>query len=189
MSPKVNVEKENADLSKVQHVPGAEVFSASALASSVSLRPDDSTEALVIFAAVTNYANVVDAGSGSDDEDKLHIVEEDGGGGGCDSMLPGGERHGGDRWDGGKIIVTPTRAQTPPPWRRSHLCSRAFVCCRPSLAALLSGDAAAALLCGRVVNGCPEERRRCLCTAQHHRLFGEHEGGSYYDSNREEAAR
>uniref|UniRef100_H3BZT7 Zinc finger E-box-binding homeobox 1 n=1 Tax=Tetraodon nigroviridis TaxID=99883 RepID=H3BZT7_TETNG len=44
---------------------------------------------------VTNYSNVVDAGSDSDDEDKLHIVEEDGGGGGgvadgteCDSMLP-----------------------------------------------------------------------------------------------------
>lgn len=58
--------------------------------------------------AVTNYNNVVDAGSDSDDEDKLHIVEEDGGMADateCDSMPPEDEHHGGHCWNGGKIIV------------------------------------------------------------------------------------
>lgn len=58
--------------------------------------------------AVTSYNNVVDGGSDSDDEDKLHIVEEDGGvadGTECDSMLPEDEHRGGHCWDGGKIII------------------------------------------------------------------------------------
>uniref|UniRef100_A0A668A866 Zinc finger E-box binding homeobox 1b n=1 Tax=Myripristis murdjan TaxID=586833 RepID=A0A668A866_9TELE len=43
---------------------------------------------------VTNYSNVVEAGSDSDDEDKLHIVEEEGSladGADCDSTLPDDE--------------------------------------------------------------------------------------------------
>ncbi|KAG7216669.1 hypothetical protein INR49_020991 [Caranx melampygus] len=47
---------------------------------------------------VTNYNNVVEAGSDSDDEDKLHIVEEEGGsladGADCDSTLPDDEPPG-----------------------------------------------------------------------------------------------
>ncbi|XP_071341757.1 zinc finger E-box-binding homeobox 1b [Trachinotus anak] len=49
---------------------------------------------------VTNYNNVVEAGSDSDDEDKLHIVEEEGSladGADCDSTLPDDER--GQCWD------------------------------------------------------------------------------------------
>lgn len=68
----------------------------------------ESTEALVIFVAVTNYNNVVDGGSDSDDEDKLHIVEEDGGladSAECDNMLPEDEHRGGHCWDGGKFIT------------------------------------------------------------------------------------
>ncbi|XP_041823881.1 zinc finger E-box-binding homeobox 1b isoform X2 [Melanotaenia boesemani] len=45
---------------------------------------------------VTNYNNVVEAGSDSDDEDKLHIVEEDSSlvdGADCDSTLPDDEHH------------------------------------------------------------------------------------------------
>lgn len=70
-----------------------------------------------MIVAVTNYSNVVDAGSDSDDEDKLHIVEEDGGGVAdgteCDSMLPEDEHGGGYRWDGGKIIFTLKHADAP----------------------------------------------------------------------------
>lgn len=55
--------------------------------------------------AVTNYNNVVEAGSDSDDEDKLHIVEEEGSladGADCDSTLPD-EEHPRERcWDGGE---------------------------------------------------------------------------------------
>lgn len=46
--------------------------------------------------AVTNYSAVVDAGSDSEDEGKLHIVEADGGqvdGTDCDSTLPEDEAH------------------------------------------------------------------------------------------------
>ncbi|XP_033494777.2 zinc finger E-box-binding homeobox 1b [Epinephelus lanceolatus] len=54
---------------------------------------------------VTNYNNVVEAGSDSDDEDKLHIVEEEGSladGADCDSTLPD-EEHPRERcWDGVK---------------------------------------------------------------------------------------
>ncbi|XP_063768727.1 zinc finger E-box-binding homeobox 1b [Eleginops maclovinus] len=54
---------------------------------------------------VTNYSNVVEAGSESDDEDKLHIVEEEGSladGADCDSTLPE-EEHPRERcWDGVK---------------------------------------------------------------------------------------
>ncbi|XP_061568932.1 zinc finger E-box-binding homeobox 1b isoform X2 [Cololabis saira] len=51
---------------------------------------------------VTNYNNVVEAGSDSDDEDKLHIVEEEGSladGADCDSTLPDDEHPGGPSWD------------------------------------------------------------------------------------------
>nr|XP_046226999.1 zinc finger E-box-binding homeobox 1b [Scatophagus argus] len=54
---------------------------------------------------VTNYNNVVDAGSDSDDEDKLHIVEEDGSlvdGADCDSTLPEDEHPRERCWDGVK---------------------------------------------------------------------------------------
>ncbi|XP_077591727.1 zinc finger E-box-binding homeobox 1b [Stigmatopora nigra] len=53
---------------------------------------------------VTNYNNVVDAGTDSDDEDKLHIVEEEGSladGADCDSTLPDDE-HPREHWDGVK---------------------------------------------------------------------------------------
>uniref|UniRef100_UPI0037E90EEA zinc finger E-box-binding homeobox 1b n=1 Tax=Semicossyphus pulcher TaxID=241346 RepID=UPI0037E90EEA len=54
---------------------------------------------------VTNYNNVVENGSESDDEDKLHIVEEEGSladGADCDSTLPD-EEHPRERcWDGVK---------------------------------------------------------------------------------------
>ncbi|KAK5898224.1 hypothetical protein CgunFtcFv8_015661 [Champsocephalus gunnari] len=54
---------------------------------------------------VTNYSDVVEAGSESDDEDKLHIVEEEGSladGADCDSTLPE-EEHPRERcWDGVK---------------------------------------------------------------------------------------
>ncbi|KAM3860775.1 zinc finger E-box-binding homeobox 1b [Diretmus argenteus] len=51
---------------------------------------------------VTNYSNVVEAGSDSDDEDKLHIVEEEGSladGADCDSTLPDDEHPGERCWD------------------------------------------------------------------------------------------
>ncbi|XP_037135125.1 zinc finger E-box-binding homeobox 1b [Syngnathus acus] len=50
---------------------------------------------------VTNYNNVVEAGTDSDDEDKLHIVEEEGSladGADCDSTLPDDE-HPREHWD------------------------------------------------------------------------------------------
>ncbi|XP_029935365.1 zinc finger E-box-binding homeobox 1b [Myripristis murdjan] len=52
---------------------------------------------------VTNYSNVVEAGSDSDDEDKLHIVEEEGSladGADCDSTLPDDEHPRERCWDG-----------------------------------------------------------------------------------------
>ncbi|XP_056868733.1 zinc finger E-box-binding homeobox 1b isoform X2 [Takifugu flavidus] len=55
--------------------------------------------------SVTNYSNVVDGGSDSDDEDKLHIVEEDGvlaDGAECDNTLPEEEHRGGPCWGGVK---------------------------------------------------------------------------------------
>ncbi|KAM7390806.1 hypothetical protein PAMA_008815 [Pampus argenteus] len=51
---------------------------------------------------VTNYNNVVEAGSESDDEDKLHIVEEEGSpadGADCDSTLPDDEHPRERCWD------------------------------------------------------------------------------------------
>ncbi|CAJ1081923.1 zinc finger E-box-binding homeobox 1b [Xyrichtys novacula] len=51
---------------------------------------------------VTNYNNVVEAGSESDDEDKLHIVEEEGSladGADCDSTLPDEEHPREHCWD------------------------------------------------------------------------------------------
>lgn len=59
--------------------------------------------------AVTNYSNVVDAGSDSDDEDKLHIVEEDGSladGAECDSTLPEDDPPREGCWDGGETRRT-----------------------------------------------------------------------------------
>ncbi|XP_058484772.1 zinc finger E-box-binding homeobox 1b [Solea solea] len=52
--------------------------------------------------SVTNYNNVVEAGSESDDEDKLHIVEEEGpvaDGAECDSTLPDDEHPRDHCWD------------------------------------------------------------------------------------------
>ncbi|KAM9839183.1 zinc finger E-box-binding homeobox 1b [Aulostomus maculatus] len=52
--------------------------------------------------SVTNYSNVVEAGSDTDDEDKLHIVEEEGSladGGDCDSTLPEEEHPREHCWD------------------------------------------------------------------------------------------
>lgn len=57
--------------------------------------------------AVTNYNNVVEAGSDSDDEDKLHIVEEEGSladGADCESTLPDDEHPRERCWDGGESI-------------------------------------------------------------------------------------
>ncbi|XP_022609801.1 zinc finger E-box-binding homeobox 1 [Seriola dumerili] len=54
---------------------------------------------------VTNYNNVVEAGSDSDDEDKLHIVEEEGSladGADCDSTLPDDEPPREHCWDPAK---------------------------------------------------------------------------------------
>ncbi|KAM9337778.1 zinc finger E-box-binding homeobox 1b [Symphorus nematophorus] len=54
---------------------------------------------------VTNYNNVVEAGSDSDDEDKLHIVEEESSladGADCDSTLPDDEHPRERCWDGVK---------------------------------------------------------------------------------------
>ncbi|XP_038579789.1 zinc finger E-box-binding homeobox 1b isoform X1 [Micropterus salmoides] len=54
---------------------------------------------------VTNYNSVVEAGSDSDDEDKLHIVEEEGSladGADCDSTLPDDEHPREHCWDGVK---------------------------------------------------------------------------------------
>ncbi|XP_023182175.1 zinc finger E-box-binding homeobox 1 [Xiphophorus maculatus] len=51
---------------------------------------------------VTNYNNVLEAGSDSDDEDKLHIVEEEGSladGADCDSTLPDEEHPSVPSWD------------------------------------------------------------------------------------------
>uniref|UniRef100_A0A3P9CJJ0 Zinc finger E-box binding homeobox 1b n=1 Tax=Maylandia zebra TaxID=106582 RepID=A0A3P9CJJ0_9CICH len=53
---------------------------------------------------VTNYNNVVEAGSDSDDEDKLHIVEEEGSladGADCESTLPEDEHPREHCWDRG----------------------------------------------------------------------------------------
>lgn len=61
--------------------------------------------------AVTNYNNVVEAGSDSDDEDKLHIVEEEGSladGADCDSTLPDDEHPREHCWDGGETRSTLT---------------------------------------------------------------------------------
>lgn len=60
---------------------------------------------------MTNYNNVVDAGSDSDDEDKLHIVEEEGSladGADCDSTLPEDEHPREPCWDGGESRITHT---------------------------------------------------------------------------------
>ncbi|XP_029313396.1 zinc finger E-box-binding homeobox 1b isoform X2 [Cottoperca gobio] len=54
---------------------------------------------------LTNYNSVVEAGSESDDEDKLHIVEEEGSlldGADCDSTLPDDEHPRERCWDGVK---------------------------------------------------------------------------------------
>lgn len=54
---------------------------------------------------VTNYNNVVEPGSDSDDEDKLHIVEEEGSladGADCDSTLPEDEHPNVRSWDSGE---------------------------------------------------------------------------------------
>ncbi|KAF3836162.1 hypothetical protein F7725_028720 [Dissostichus mawsoni] len=65
----------------------------------------DTTKGSWRMAPVTNYNDVVEAGSESDDEDKLHIVEEEGSladGADCDSTLPE-EEHPRERcWDGVK---------------------------------------------------------------------------------------
>uniref|UniRef100_A0A3Q1G140 Zinc finger E-box-binding homeobox 1 n=1 Tax=Acanthochromis polyacanthus TaxID=80966 RepID=A0A3Q1G140_9TELE len=56
---------------------------------------------------VTNYNNVVEAGSDSDDEDKLHIVEEEGSladGADCDSTLPDEEHPREHCWDRGESV-------------------------------------------------------------------------------------
>ncbi|MEQ2218271.1 hypothetical protein XENOCAPTIV_000780, partial [Xenoophorus captivus] len=50
----------------------------------------------------TNYNNVPEAGSDTDDEDKLHIVEEEGSladGADCDSTLPDDEHPSVPSWD------------------------------------------------------------------------------------------
>lgn len=55
--------------------------------------------------AVTNYNNVVEGGSESDDEDKLHIVEEEGAladGADCNSTLPDEEHPREPCWNRGK---------------------------------------------------------------------------------------
>nr|XP_054607211.1 zinc finger E-box-binding homeobox 1b isoform X1 [Nothobranchius furzeri] len=52
--------------------------------------------------SVANYSSVVEPGSDSDDEDKLHIVEEDGSladAAECDSTLPDDELPSGHSWD------------------------------------------------------------------------------------------
>ena len=61
---------------------------------------------------MTNYNNVVEAGSDSDDEDKLHIVEEEGSlvdGADCDSTLPDDEHPREHCWDrgetSGRVVV------------------------------------------------------------------------------------
>ena len=54
---------------------------------------------------MTNYSNVVEAGSESDDEDKLHIVEEESSladGADCDSTLPDDELPRDHCWDRGE---------------------------------------------------------------------------------------
>lgn len=59
----------------------------------------------VLLCVVTNYNNVVEARSDSDDEDKLHIVEEEGSladGADCDSTLPDDEHLRGHCWDRGE---------------------------------------------------------------------------------------
>lgn len=58
--------------------------------------------------AVTNYNNVLEAGSDSDDEDKLHIVEEEGSladGADCDSTLPDEEHPSMPSWDPGENLM------------------------------------------------------------------------------------
>lgn len=55
--------------------------------------------------AVTNYNNVVEPGSDSDDEDKLHIVEEESSlvdGADCDSTLLDDEHPSVHSWDPGE---------------------------------------------------------------------------------------
>lgn len=66
------------------------------------------SESPLVLVAVTNYSNVVDAASDSDEEDKLHIVEEDGGE--CDGILPEDEHRGG-LWDGGKSLKMTKKRQ------------------------------------------------------------------------------
>lgn len=58
---------------------------------------------------VTNYSNVVEAASDSDDEDKLHIVEEEGSladRADCDSTLPDDEHPREQCWDRGETSST-----------------------------------------------------------------------------------
>lgn len=58
---------------------------------------------------VTNYNNVVEAASDSDDEDKLHIVEEEGSladRADCDSTLPDDEHPREQCWDRGETRST-----------------------------------------------------------------------------------
>uniref|UniRef100_A0A096M2D0 Zinc finger E-box-binding homeobox 1 n=1 Tax=Poecilia formosa TaxID=48698 RepID=A0A096M2D0_POEFO len=64
---------------------------------------------------VTNYNNVLEAGSDSDDEDKLHIVEEEGSladGADCDSTLPDDEHPSVPSWDPGESLMKCTMGQT-----------------------------------------------------------------------------
>lgn len=80
---------------------------------------------------VTNYNNVVEAGSESDDEDKLHIVEEEGSladGADCDSTLPDDELPRERCWDRGEtrralighIIIIHIKSCKHTPHRPTH---------------------------------------------------------------------
>lgn len=53
---------------------------------------------------MSNYNNVVEAGSDSDDEDKLHIVEEDGAD--CDGVPQDDEHPGVLQWDPGETVAS-----------------------------------------------------------------------------------
>lgn len=74
---------------------------------------------LVSSFPVTNYNNVVEAGSDSDDEDKLHIVEEEGSladGADCESTLPEDEHPREHCWDRGadaQCVVSCCEASLP----------------------------------------------------------------------------
>lgn len=75
--------------------------------------------------SVTNYNNVVEAGSDSDDEDKLHIVEEEGSladGADCDSQtLPDDEHPREHCWERGESTApTHTRTHTSSPSSSMH---------------------------------------------------------------------